>query len=55
MEEKNKPTTSVPCIPMTIGRTRYLVNVHFSETASETMEEKLIRIIKTEVEGHLST
>ena len=31
-----------------IGSTNYRVNAHFTETASETMEDKLLRIIKDE-------
>ena len=28
-----------------IGRTTFVVNVHFSQNATETMEEKFIRVI----------
>lgn len=50
MEEKNSNTIpDVPCIPMAIGRTTYLVYVHFSETATETMEDKITRMIRTDV------
>ena len=28
-----------------IGRTTFVVNLHFNETATETMEEKILRII----------
>jgi hypothetical protein len=29
-----------------IGSTMYTVNVHFSETSEETMEDKILRLIK---------
>jgi hypothetical protein len=32
-----------------IGSTTYVVNVRFSQTSRETMEDKLLRIIKSEV------
>ena len=50
MEEKNNPIIpDVPCIPMSIGKTTYLVNVHFSTTSSETMEDKIRRLLKNEI------
>jgi len=33
-----------------IGSTVYIVNVHFSETSRETAEDKLLRLLKREVE-----
>ena len=32
-----------------IGNTNYRVGVHFSETSSETMEEKILRMMKNEI------
>ena len=32
----------------TIGKTTYLVRVHFSDTATETMEEKIKRMLREE-------
>jgi hypothetical protein len=32
-----------------IGSTNYIVTVHFNDTATETMEDKLLRLIKNEV------
>ena len=50
MEEKNNPIVpDVPCIPMSIGKTTYLVNVHFSTTSTETMEDKIRRLLKNEI------
>ena len=32
-----------------IGKTTYIVRVHFSETAKETMEDKIKRMLREEV------
>ena len=32
-----------------IGKTTYIVRVHFSETATETMEDKIKRMLREEV------
>jgi hypothetical protein len=34
-----------------IGNTTYRVRVHFSETSRETMNDKIMRLIKNEVAG----
>ena len=34
-----------------IGSTNYRVNVHFSDTSRETMNEKIIRLIKNDASG----
>ena len=31
-----------------IGSTLYLVNIHFSETSTETMNDKILRLVKSE-------
>jgi hypothetical protein len=33
-----------------IGSTTFVVNVHFSNTSKETMEDKLLRLIEQEVD-----
>ena len=33
-----------------IGSTTFVVNVHFSDTSKETMEDKLLRLIEREVD-----
>ena len=38
-----------PCVRKTIGKTTYIVRVHFSETAKETMEDKIKRLLREEV------
>ena len=38
-----------PCIRKTIDKTTYLVRIHFSETAKETLQDKILRLIREEV------
>ena len=45
---ENKRTTTAFSLRRRIGSTNYRVNAHFIEAASETMEDKLLRIIKNE-------
>ena len=42
-------TDTPPCVRKTIGRTTYVVKVHFSETAKETLEDKIKRLLREEV------
>ena len=44
-------TTNTPCptVRKQIGKTTYIVRVHFSETAKETMEDKIKRMLREEV------
>lgn len=37
-----------PCFRKVIGNTTYVVHVHFSETARETIEDKIKRLIGEE-------
>ncbi|MBP3855870.1 MAG: transposon-encoded TnpW family protein [Ruminiclostridium sp.] len=48
VNETNTPET--PALVKTIGKTTYIVNVHFSETARETVADKLKRLISTDSE-----
>ena len=34
-----------PCIQQKIDKTRYLVEVHFSDTSTQSVEDKLKRVI----------
>lgn len=34
-----------------IGSTLYMVNIHFSETSRETMEDKILRLIGNEAQN----
>ena len=43
-----KPNTP-PSLVKKIGKTTYLVCAHFSETSTETMEDKIKRMLREEV------
>ena len=47
MNEK-KDTLKENVITRRIGSTTYKLKVHFSETATETMEDKILRMIRNE-------
>ena len=42
-------STTCPTVRKQIGKTTYIVRVHFSETAKETMEDKIKRLLREEV------
>ncbi len=42
-------TSTQPSYRKTIGKTTYIVHVHFNETAKETMEDKIKRMLRDEV------
>ena len=48
---ENTATTNTPCptVRKQIGKTTYIVRVHFSEIAKETMEDKIKRLLREEV------
>ena len=39
-------TATCPTVRKQIGKTTYIVRVHFSDTAKETMEDKIKRLIR---------
>lgn len=39
-----------PALVKKIGRTTYVVRVHFSKTSTETMSDKIKRLIKREIQ-----
>ena len=47
----NTATNSTPysTVRKQIGKTTYIVRVHFSQTAKETMEDKIKRLLREEV------
>ena len=46
MEQNNNQIDNrQPCFRKTIGNTTYVVHVHFSETAKETLEDKIKRLL----------
>ena len=40
-----------PDLVRKIGKTTYLISVHFSNTSNETMEDKIRRMLKNEIRG----
>ena len=42
-------TATYPTVRKQIGKTTYIVRVHFSQTAKETMEDKIKRMLREEV------
>ena len=51
----NTPNTSCPTVRKQIGKTTYIVRVHFSETAKETMEDKIKRMLREEVQQNVTS
>ena len=51
MNNMNTPVqqSSEPMFRKTIGKTTYLVSVHFSHTSKETIKDKLMRLLRGEV------
>ena len=47
---KESNTAGTPALVKTIGKTIYIVHVHFSETARETVTDKLKRLIASDAE-----
>lgn len=53
MNQKENPTINTqPCYRKVIGNTTYVVRVHFSETAKESLEDKIKRLVREEATGH---
>lgn len=53
MNNNIKTTTAgqtPPCMQQTIGKTRYLVEVYFSATSTQSVEDKLKRVILQDLE-----
>lgn len=52
-ESKNTaPQTTeqkAPVLVRKIGNTTYMVGIHFSETSKETMDDKVARLVKTDI------
>ena len=53
MNTENINTTATqaeqPALVKQIGKTTYKVKVHFSETSKETMSDKIVRMLKSEI------
>ena len=50
-EQNGNTDTATPTITRRIGQTTYLVRVHFNPDSKETMNDKIIRMIKNEAAG----
>ena len=48
-QSANQNNNQQPCFRKVIGNTTYVVCVHFSETSKETMEDKIKRLIREDV------
>lgn len=52
---ENKNTTAqtaeqqTPMLVKKIGKTTYMVGVHFSQTSKETMDDKVARLVKNDI------
>lgn len=44
------PAKDAPALVKKIGRTTYIVRVHFSKTSKETMRDKIKRMLKNEIQ-----
>ena len=49
----NTATNTAPCptVRKQIGKTTYIVRVHFSQTAKDTLEDKMKRLMKDDVKS----
>lgn len=52
MTKQKSSTAACPAVKKKIGRTTYIVKVHFSENATETMNDKIKRMIRGEIQQH---
>ena len=48
-QSANQNNNQQPCFRKVIGNTTYVVCVHFSETAKETLEDKIKRLVRDEM------
>jgi len=48
--EETPATVPEPLLKTTVGKITYLVGVHFSEDAKETMADKIDRMIRREIQ-----
>lgn len=50
--KNSAPTTieqNTPVLVRKIGKTTYMVGIHFSNTSKETMDDKVLRLIKNDI------
>lgn len=52
-EKKNNATQTTdqtaPVLVRRIGKTTYMVGIHFSQTSRETMDDKVLRLMKNDI------
>lgn len=49
MSQMKNTVNTCPMVRKQIGQTTYIVRIHFSETAKETLEDKIKRMLREEV------
>ena len=47
-------TATCPTVRKQIGKTTYIVRVHFNENARETMEDKIKRLLRNEIQQNVT-
>ena len=47
---ETKTENAAPAVKKKIGKTTYIVKVHFSKNATETMSKKIERMIRQEIQ-----
>ena len=47
---RSKVSEEVPVLIRKIGKTTYKVRIHFSNTSTETMSDKIKRMLKNEIQ-----
>lgn len=49
--DESKEAESVPVIRTTVGKNTYLVGIHFNEDSTETMTDKIERMIRRDIKN----
>ena len=49
--ETNEAVTDTPMLTMQRGRTTFLIGLHFAEKGKETLEEKVKKLIRRDVDS----
>ncbi len=48
-ETQTRVPEQAPALVKKIGKTTYVVHIHFSESSTETMSDKIKRMLKSEI------
>lgn len=43
-------TEQIPVVRKKIGKTTYIVKLHFSKTSKQTLNDKIMRLVKSDIE-----